>query len=714
MEIVGVTIGRVDPLERYHVWRNPFVRVHAVRASSGELLYTSVAPDSLSCTAATQPCNVAAKRLNTPLWKETLQLQVDYRMLVRAEEGIALVFEIYERVAEHTWVGEEDMIAWAFLRPTGRNGRLNTGRVTRIQLFTPEMSKPRGAGIGLLTKAVNKPAAGEWLANPLRANLPGSLHVCVHPVAARPRALLDGWGMSLPGLGASETAAAAAIFKPIWGRAPEEKCVPPDTVLDRLPTGRGGCLSIQFSRSGVYLAAAICDNSSFPIRIFQIAGLGNVGVPPSTMLFDLSGHSNIVYDMAWSHDDSLLASASSDSTACVWSLARGTEPVLCLQHPCFVYCVRLHPSRVAATSAITGAYDGVIRVWQLDSGVNIELPGHQASVNAIELDPSGYKMFSADSAGVVKVWLFNEGWKPVFSFSCQDVTSAPIMALRMHPVAPRLLVHARDSIVRAIDTRTYAVVQRFPGAVNSTMRVRSSFSACGSLVLAGSEDGYARVWDADHGTLLRKYESLGAPVSDAAFHPCDNIFAVCAFAQDQPIILYCYRAPAVPPSMPAGLGSSKRLTELRRDAGAETLPRSTREQTIRGSEFGGTSLPRGTTQRHTIDQAPGFFVQNSGLAASVAATPAPRALSMLAPGGDALETAYEQHLSRLERTPAHPFGIDTTPVRVAEPPTRAPPALELPRMLDPSSAAAATDSLADARRDRRARRLASQKERAGE
>ncbi len=62
---------------------------------------------------------------------------------------------------------------------------------------------------------------------------------------------------------------------------------------------------------------------------------------------------------------------------------------------------------------------------------------------------------------------------------------------------------------------------------------------------AGSEDGHARVWDSESGSLLRKYDGLGTAINDAAFHPQDNIFAVCSFAADQPVLLFCNKGMCV-------------------------------------------------------------------------------------------------------------------------------------------------------------------------
>ena len=45
------------------------------------------------------------------------------------------------------------------------------------------------------------------------------------------------------------------------------------------------------------------------------------------------------------------------------------------------------------SSIITGAFDGVIRVWSLAAaGSANELHGHQGCVNALDLDSNGYKV----------------------------------------------------------------------------------------------------------------------------------------------------------------------------------------------------------------------------------------------------------------------------------------------------------------------------------
>jgi WD40 repeat protein len=66
-----------------------------------------------------------------------------------------------------------------------------------------------------------------------------------------------------------------------------------------------------------------------------------------------------------------------DSTAKVWavdttsveSLARmSTSPMALLQHSCFVYSAQFHPRDRNPSIVITGAFDGMIRVWNSING----------------------------------------------------------------------------------------------------------------------------------------------------------------------------------------------------------------------------------------------------------------------------------------------------------------------------------------------------------
>lgn len=74
------------------------------------------------------------------------------------------------------------------------------------------------------------------------------------------------------------------------------------------------------------------------------------------------------------------------------------------------YCGKVHPS-VEARLAFTGAYDGVIRVWDWrevgqkggEAGLVGELTLHSSHVNTLCFDDQGRKLISADADGEVCV-----------------------------------------------------------------------------------------------------------------------------------------------------------------------------------------------------------------------------------------------------------------------------------------------------------------------
>lgn len=74
-----------------------------------------------------------------------------------------------------------------------------------------------------------------------------------------------------------------------------------------------------------------------------------------------------------------------------------------------------------------------------------------------------------------------------------------INSLSLHPNGRKLLVHVRNSVLCMLDLRSYTIMQRYLGASNFKEHIRSTLSACGCFVIAGSEDGYAYVWNTETG-----------------------------------------------------------------------------------------------------------------------------------------------------------------------------------------------------------------------
>jgi len=341
-----------------------------------------------------------------------------------------------------------------------------------------------------------------------------------------------------------------------WSRLPGQVNRIPNKQKASLLSGNRGCFILKFSHNGRYLACGCADLESFPIIIYE--------VPSYETRANLPGHFSIIYDLCWSPDDEELLSASSDGTVRAWDTkVMMTSSVKLYPHPCFVYAAQYHPG--SPHLVVTGGYDHYLRVWtKLSDGLNgkllREIEGHDGFINSICFDEEGAKMFSADSNGIVIVWKsfihpqmdtkrkrkgtggYVYDWTMLKKVAIDELQGNVINSLKLHPNGRKLLVHVRNSVLCMLDLRSYTIMQRYLGASNFKEHIRSTLSACGCFVIAGSEDGYAYVWNTETGDLVSVYTSLGYhhAVSDVQFHPLDHIIAFCSFGDSHPVLVYHY------------------------------------------------------------------------------------------------------------------------------------------------------------------------------
>uniref|UniRef100_A0A383VQN2 Uncharacterized protein n=1 Tax=Tetradesmus obliquus TaxID=3088 RepID=A0A383VQN2_TETOB len=201
-------------------------------------------------------------------------------------------------------------------------------------------------------------------------------------------------------------------------------CKVPNAVLVDIPGSPGGCSCIASSRDGRWLAAAAVDaDGRFKIVLYQAL--------TGRLCWVLGSHAGMVYSITWARDDSSIITASADYTAKVWHLpllpspanasthatlggmsemtgtaasSSSSSSVSCsvLQHKCFVYAAELHPVQQPLLLAVTGGYDGFVRVWSAADGQQLAaLQVSGSPINCLALNQLGSRMFAGDAAGVL-------------------------------------------------------------------------------------------------------------------------------------------------------------------------------------------------------------------------------------------------------------------------------------------------------------------------
>lgn len=160
-------------------------------------------------------------------------------------------------------------------------------------------------------------------------------------------------------------AASSAATQDRYLRDKEAGCRVPNTLLSTVRAGTSGCTVLRFSNSGAYLAAVVVDGSRFHLKVMTHLGRDVAA---------FSGHSNWVYDVSWSSDDSQIVTASSDFSARLWSLRSAVvdyqggsgavnRPTQLFKHGGFVYAAAFHPTADSPHLVATAAFDGGIRIW---------------------------------------------------------------------------------------------------------------------------------------------------------------------------------------------------------------------------------------------------------------------------------------------------------------------------------------------------------------
>ncbi|CAF3764743.1 unnamed protein product [Rotaria socialis] len=542
----------------------------------------------------TEPYDFTVNRSTIPSWENMIVVDEDYSYFTTVQQqNVVFFFEIldyFNNPQNPTDRSNTFPIAWSFLKILGLRNTLNTERMVRLQLWEP---------VGHYSSGSSVPDFVNWYAHMNRQKYPSTLYVTIKPLDSRGRyhpgirSVVDGdiegmrerynqltkeiedsniVGAKHPmdgqptDLGSPQMGPLQRVLQkpPRWHKLSSSKCKIPTEQILALNTSERGCSSIRFSHNGYFIACAEVNKlqQNNLISIYEI--------PHDRRVAIFIGHLQMIYDMDWSRTDRYLASASADSSVKIWNFEETQrKPWRSLAHPSYVYCVRFHPS--SEDLIVTAGYDKLIRIWNIDKkhGTIVRtMNDHLGYISSLSFNPNGTQLASVDSIGAIKIWnglpsetISADSWSLYSNLDFEELKvekaknlsflfdrlffieqNIPLNSVTYSPGDHFLLVSARDNLIVLVDVRTRSISRHYVGAFNLQDRIRSSFSSCGSLVFAGSEDGQVYCWNTYEGTLLYSYKHLNytQPAIDIQFHPLDNILAMCAIGTQHQVYLFQY------------------------------------------------------------------------------------------------------------------------------------------------------------------------------
>ena len=162
--------------------------------------------------------------------------------------------------------------------------------------------------------------------------------------------------------------------------------------LKQTLTGHKRAISgLKFSGDGELLATASADKTA---RLWSTAD--------GSSLHNFRGHDHGISDLAFSSDARFLATASDDKTVRIWDVAAASPVKTLTGHTNYVFCVNYNPQ---GNMIVSGSFDETVRVWDVKTGKCLKvLPAHSDPVTAVSFNRDGTLIVSSSYDGLCRIW----------------------------------------------------------------------------------------------------------------------------------------------------------------------------------------------------------------------------------------------------------------------------------------------------------------------
>jgi WD40 repeat protein len=362
-----------------------------------------------------------------------------------------------------------------------------------------------------------------------------------------------------------------------------------DTTVRIWDVSNGNCLSIlqghtsgaqcvRYSPDGQLLASG-CRNGS--IRLWSGDCSHNRPSKPSIINSSvklLQGHTDWVWNIAFSPDGHWLASASLDGTLRLWSIQDG-QPIYVLEghtHDVFGLAISADSQLLVSTGE-----DQTVRLWHLQSGKSLRmLRGYTGGIHSLSLSSDDQMLASSGQNEMIQLWHLQpdgnlSSFHPYKTFpsptrrmsSFSNVSFSPdnqTLAINRHdesialwniqtghldrwsahnaavwtvlfsPTGQILASSSYDCTVRLWDVQTHHCLHVLRGHQNGIAAI--AFDKSGQWLASGSFDLTIRFWDVQTGECLRVSQGHIGAIFALAFDSRGHRLA--SGSQDQTVRLW--------------------------------------------------------------------------------------------------------------------------------------------------------------------------------
>ncbi|MDP9142338.1 MAG: TIR domain-containing protein [Pseudomonadota bacterium] len=249
--------------------------------------------------------------------------------------------------------------------------------------------------------------------------------------------------------------------------------------------------SIRFSGDGEHLYVG-GGSVSGQVQVYDVSR--------RERLRSYAGHDGVIFDLALSPDEKVLATASLDGTAGLWNLGTGESIARVSHNPLGTFRTVFNAAAdrlLTTTHYETFSDTDAVGLWDAENGENIAWLRHSGTVYAAHFDADGKRVATAGVDGRVRIWDAGDG---ELLLSLPDF-GARARSVRFSVDGQKLLTTAHDGSVRLHDARSGNTLHELRDPALG-LPEDAVFSPDGKIVAIATQSGNIWLWSP---TLDRKH-----------------------------------------------------------------------------------------------------------------------------------------------------------------------------------------------------------------
>lgn len=162
------------------------------------------------------------------------------------------------------------------------------------------------------------------------------------------------------------------------------------------------------------------------IKLWRVSPHKNTEIIDTEIILEVSAKEPLkVWDLSFSPDGTLIATAQDDGSVALWSYRPNSElSLIWRKNEHNSYPVRSVSFSPSGKRIVSGGDDGVLKVWDLDSNILQTLLGHSYEIRDIDFAPNNKELLLSSSGdNTVKIW-DDSRYSPI-SFSLESTLVPP-------------------------------------------------------------------------------------------------------------------------------------------------------------------------------------------------------------------------------------------------------------------------------------------------